>query len=107
MLLLLSLMLIAAGTSQAAPYERKARYVNDYASLFTPGKRASLNKTLAEVEQNEAVEISILTVDKLPATEQEIDDLADRTLNDWHMGDPRYYEDPRRKKVLDSIFKKN
>ncbi|RCK45251.1 hypothetical protein TH25_18105 [Thalassospira profundimaris] len=106
MLLLLSLMLTAAGASQAAPYERKTRYVNDYASLFTPEKRASLNETLAEVEQNEAVEISILTVDKLPATEQEIDDLADRTLSDWHMGDPRYYEDPRRKKVLDSIFKK-
>lgn len=86
MLLVLAFLLPVFDRAQAASYERKARYVNDYASLFTPQHSEEIATSLLEVEDRRGLEVAIITVKKLPQTQEEIDAFLERTYQDWKMG---------------------
>ncbi|PKR53834.1 hypothetical protein COO20_12560 [Thalassospira marina] len=107
MLLALAFLLPVFDRAQAAFYERKARYVNDAASLLTKQEADALAAKLQAFEDKELIEISVLTVEKFPQTEDGIYTLLEDTYRDWNMGNTETESSSYRRRLQAFITEQN
>jgi len=85
LLLLLTVLLCAAGSVFAAPAIPAARgYVNDYAGLLSPATRQDVERFLADFRRSDSTQIAVLTVSSLEG--EDLEGYSIRVAQSWGIG---------------------
>src|ERR1041385_6511977 len=83
-LLLLAIVVSANGQTAQSPLPPPTGYVNDYAKVIEPATKQRLETTLANLDQEQKIQFSVVTVDTTAG--QEIFDYSLAVARGWGIG---------------------
>lgn len=67
-------------------FPQPQHYVNDYEDLFSPAEEAKLNDVLAQWEQQQSIQVAVVTLDTNMTTASGLDSLVLKIANTWGVG---------------------